>query len=148
MEPFGFSGVSRNYQGAKSVKMNALQKSFAGTVLNQRTGTDVLLIGKRVYDRYGNRLGAYKGLHQYDDGAYAIISLGGFLAIGEDCRALPVHMLSYNEQAEAFETELNEEVLRQSPIHTCEDNWLDSEWCRRVSEYYDSVMAKPERLGH
>lgn len=130
------------------MKMNSLQKSFTGTLLNQRTGSDVLRIGKRVYDRYGNRLGAFKGVHRGDEGTYAIISLGAFLAVGEDCRALPANMLRYNEQTEEFETSLNEEILRQSPIHTCEENWLDSEWCRRVVEYYDSIATKPELLGH
>jgi hypothetical protein len=128
--------------------MNSLQKSVAGTMLNKRAGNDVLRIGKRVYDRYGNRLGAYKGKHQSDDDAYAIVSLGGFLHVGEDCRAVPVDMLRYNEQSEEFETDLSEEILRQAPIHTCEDNWLDGEWCRRVSDYYSLVVAKPELLGH
>jgi len=70
------------------------------------------------------------------------------LAIGEDCRALPLSLIRYNEQTEEFETDLNEEILRQSPIHTCEENWLDGEWCRRVTEYYNSVLARPELLGH
>lgn len=128
--------------------MNSLQKSFVSTTLKQRAAKDVLRIGKRVYDRYGNRLGAFKGTHRHDDGAYAIVSLGGFLAVGEDCRALPLSMLRYNERSEEFETDLNEEVLRQSPIHTCEENWTDEDWCRRVSAYYNVVVTKPQLLGH
>jgi hypothetical protein len=128
--------------------MNSLQKSLAGTMLNRRANRDVLRVGKRVYDRYGNRLGAFKGVHQGDEQPYAIISLGAFLAVGEDCRALPMSLLRYNETSEEFETDLNEEILRQSPIHTCQENWTDEDWCRRVSAYYDIVMSRPELLSH
>jgi hypothetical protein len=128
--------------------MHFAHQAINSAILKQRSHNDVLRIGKRVYDRYGNRLGAYKGVHKYEDEAYAIISLGGFLAIGEDCRAVPLGAIRYNELAEAFETDLNEEILRQSPIHTCEENWFEEEWCRRLTDYYHAVYAKPELLGH
>jgi hypothetical protein len=128
--------------------MHFAHQAINSAVLKQRSHDDVLRIGKRVYDRYGNRLGAYKGVHKSDDAAYAIISLGGFLAVGEDCRALPLDLIRFNKQTEEFETDLNEEILRQSPIHTCGENWLDEEWCRRVMDYYHSALAKPELRGH
>lgn len=128
--------------------MHFAHHAFNNAALSQRSNDDVLRIGKRIYDRYGNRLGAYKGTHKCDDAAYAIISLGGFLAVGEDCRAVPLSSIRYNERTEEFVTDFNEEIIRQSPIHTCEDNWLDDEWCRRVTDYYNTIVEKPGLLGH
>jgi PRC-barrel domain protein len=41
--------------------------------------------------------------------AYAVMSFGGFLGIGENYRALPWSLLRYNEELDAYELNLTDE---------------------------------------
>jgi hypothetical protein len=47
--------------------------------------------------------------------AYAVMTFGGFLGIGEEYRALPWSVLRYNEDLDAYELNLMDEQLRVRP---------------------------------
>ncbi len=70
--------------------------------------------------------------------AYAVMSFGGFLGIGDDYRALPWHLLRYNERLDAYELNVTEDQLRNAPVLA--GGWSDSsvnrDWERRIHDYY------------
>jgi len=47
--------------------------------------------------------------------AYAVMSFGGFLGIGDDHRALPWSVLRYNENLDAYELNVTDDQLRGAP---------------------------------
>src|SRR6478752_10375644 len=47
--------------------------------------------------------------------AYAVMSFGGFMGLGEDYYTLPWSVLKYNTQLDAYELNLNEDQLRGAP---------------------------------
>ncbi|MBV8775822.1 MAG: PRC-barrel domain-containing protein [Alphaproteobacteria bacterium] len=48
--------------------------------------------------------------------AYAAMSFGGFLGMGEEYRALPWSALRYNETLDAYELNVTDEQLRSAPL--------------------------------
>jgi hypothetical protein len=71
--------------------------------------------------------------------AYAVMSFGGFLGIGEDYFPLPWSMLTYDENLDGYVVDLTESQLSGAPkIHeTDNDNkWADRKWGRSVHDYY------------
>jgi hypothetical protein len=48
--------------------------------------------------------------------AYAVMSFGGFLGIGDECGALPWSLLKYNERLDAYELNVTEGQLRYAPM--------------------------------
>src|SRR5271170_6346121 len=47
--------------------------------------------------------------------AYAVMSFGGILGMGQDYVALPWHLLRYNENLDAYELNITEDQLRGAP---------------------------------
>ena len=71
--------------------------------------------------------------------AYAVMTFGGFLGIGEEYRALPWSVLRYNEDLDAYELNLTDEQLKGAPVSETgfyETGRADREWERRVHDYY------------
>jgi hypothetical protein len=48
--------------------------------------------------------------------AYAAMSFGGFLGMGEEYRALPWSALRYNQSLDAYELNVTEDQLRKAPV--------------------------------
>jgi hypothetical protein len=48
--------------------------------------------------------------------AYAVMTFGGFLGIGDEYRALPWSVLRYNERLDAYELDVTENQLRNAPV--------------------------------
>lgn len=48
--------------------------------------------------------------------AYAAMSFGGFLGMGEEYRALPWSALRYNQSLDAYELNVTEDQLRNAPV--------------------------------
>ena len=55
--------------------------------------------------------------------AYAVMSFGGFLGLGEDHYPLPWSLLIYNERLGGYEVNLSEEQLKGAPRYSDEDSW-------------------------
>jgi hypothetical protein len=71
--------------------------------------------------------------------AYAVMTFGGFLGIGEEYRALPWSVLRYNEDLDAYELNLTDEQLRGAPVSEAgfyETGRADRDWERRLHDYY------------
>jgi hypothetical protein len=70
--------------------------------------------------------------------AYAVMSFGGFLGIGEDYYPLPWSALTYNPKLGGYEVNITEQQLKNAPKYSRHDNWDWSDRSRmeRVSHYY------------
>jgi hypothetical protein len=70
--------------------------------------------------------------------AFAVMSFGGFLGIGEDYYPLPWPLLTYNERLGGYEVNVGEDQLQGAPkFGTYEDwDWSDTARQRTISDYY------------
>jgi hypothetical protein len=73
--------------------------------------------------------------------AYAVMSFGGFLGIGEDYYPLPWSLLTYNTRLDGYEVNISEQQLKGAPKYGKHENWdwSDSERGRRVYDYYQAT---------
>lgn len=73
--------------------------------------------------------------------AYAVMSFGGFMGLGEGYHTLPWGALSYNTALDAYEVEMTEGQLRGAPAQNAEggDPSFDREWEEHVHRYYNAV---------
>jgi hypothetical protein len=70
--------------------------------------------------------------------AYAVMTFGGFLGIGDEYRALPWSVLRYNERLDAYELDVTENQLRNAPVLATD--WdtgeIGRDWERDIHDYY------------
>src|SRR5919106_5360684 len=74
--------------------------------------------GTTVYDPNGNNVGSIKRLMiEKLSGrvAYAVLSFGGFLGIGEEEHAVPWNKLTYDTNLGGYRTDVTENQLRGAP---------------------------------
>lgn len=55
--------------------------------------------------------------------AYAVMSFGGFMGIGEDYYPLPWSLLTYNTRLEGYEVNISEQQLRGAPKYSKHESW-------------------------
>jgi len=55
--------------------------------------------------------------------AYAVMSFGGFMGIGEDYYPLPWSALTYNPQFDGYVVNVSDEQLKGAPGFTQHENW-------------------------
>lgn len=70
--------------------------------------------------------------------AYAVMSFGGFLGIGEERRAVPWNALRYNVELDAYELNVPDDVVRTAPAYRDDASfdWSDRGWNRSMSTHY------------
>ena len=69
--------------------------------------------------------------------AYAVMTFGGFLGIGDEYRAVPWNLLRYNERLDAYELNVTDDQLRNAPMLTGGmESGINREWERDVHHYY------------
>src|SRR5262249_35393837 len=70
--------------------------------------------------------------------AYAVMSFGGFMGIGEDYYPLPWSLLTYNPQLGGYEVNISEQQLQNAPKYTQGESWDWNDRARgqRVYDYY------------
>lgn len=71
--------------------------------------------------------------------AYAVMSFGGFLGIGEDYYPLPWSILTYNPKLDGYEVNISEQQLKGAPKYARNESW---DWSSRsrgqtVHDYYN-----------
>jgi PRC-barrel domain protein len=97
-----------------------------GTAVRNASGDKVGTIERIMIDKRAGRV------------AYAVMSFGGFLGMGQDYVALPWHMLRYNEDLDAYEMNITENQLRGAPAIA--PGWdtgiVSRDWERKVHTYY------------
>ncbi|MGO4883697.1 MAG: PRC-barrel domain-containing protein [Bryobacteraceae bacterium] len=70
--------------------------------------------------------------------AYAVLSFGGFLGMGDRLFAIPWSILKVNEDEKYFVLDVDKEVLKNAPGFD-KDNWpdmSDTTWGTKVFSYY------------
>src|SRR5436190_12220208 len=97
--------------------------------------------GTAVYNRMGERLGTVHNLmiDKYTGQvAYAVMSVGGFLGIGESYHPLPWKVLTYDTGQGGYVVDLDRSRLQGAPSYTASSlpNWSDQRYRRGIDEYY------------
>lgn len=72
--------------------------------------------------------------------AYAVMSFGGFLGLGEKYHPLPWQVLHYDTAIDGYRVNLDKKTLEGAPSYDRSElesvNWSDDAWNRTVSDYY------------
>lgn len=96
--------------------------------------------GTAVYDRKGERLGSvYNFMVGKRTGqvAYAVMSFGGWLGMGESYHPIPWSTLTYDTDRGGYVVAMTKESLRNAPSHrTGQDTSSDMAYWRRVKDYW------------
>lgn len=96
--------------------------------------------GTAVYNRNGDTLGSIYGLMiDKISGrvAYAVMSFGGFLGIGERYHPLPWATLTYDTARGGYVVDLSRDQLEGAPSYERDDDvWSRPDYGRRVHDYY------------
>ena len=102
------------------------------------------VIGTSVYNANGDDLGTIHDLMLDKRGgrvAYAVMSFGGFLGIGEKYHPLPWHVLTYDEDKGGYNVELSADQLRDAPTYSEDEmsNFGSGADDERVDTYYGGI---------
>ena len=97
--------------------------------------------GTAVYSAEGERIGAIERVMIEKIGgkvAYAVMSFGGFLGIGDDHYPLPWSTLKYNTELGGYQTMIPIGKIEGAPKYArnSEWNWEDRDRSRKVDDYY------------
>ena len=100
---------------------NATAGAAGGSVATNETDRLIAsdkVEGTSVYNRSGERIGeVYNFMVDKRSGrvAYAVMSFGGFLGIGQNYHPLPWQVLTYDTDLSGYVVDLDEETLRARP---------------------------------
>ncbi len=116
----------------------------AGGVATNETGSLIAaskVEGTNVYNRQGESLGSiYDVMIDKRSGqvAYAVMSFGGFLGMGESYHPLPWKVLTYDESQGGYVVDLDKERLQNAPAYGVNDapDWSNRDYSRRIDDYY------------
>lgn len=82
-----------------------------GTAVYRSNGDRVGTIDRLMIDKLGGKV------------AYAVMSFGGFLGIGDDHYPVPWSLLTYNSDLGGYEVNLSDAQLRGAPRFTQGEEW-------------------------
>jgi PRC-barrel domain len=121
--------------------MDNVQETSTLIAANKVEGTDVFNAG-------GDRLGSIHDLmidKQSGQVAYAIMSFGGFLGVGNSYHPLPWSLLRYNTNLGGYVVNIKETELEEAPSDPVgtEPTWSDPEYESKLRDYYD---VRPRRV--
>src|SRR5687768_4897789 len=120
-------------------------QTMATTTIPARDETSSLIgsdkvDGTTVYGADGQRIGEVERVmidKISGKVAYAVLSFGGFLGIGEDYYPVPWSMLKYDTSLGGYRVNLTKEQLDRAPKYSESTGWnWNRENDRRVYEYY------------
>ena len=100
-----------------------------GTEVRRVDGSKVGRIERLMLDKRSGRV------------AYAVMSFGGFLGMGEEYYTLPWAMLRYDTERDAYVVDITEEQLRDAPARSPEGGDPEDEraWEEHVHRYYNAA---------
>jgi PRC-barrel domain len=124
--------------------MQSPTTTAAGTVATDETDRLISsdkVVGTAVYNRRGEHLGSvYNLMIDKHSGqvAYAVMSFGGFLGMGESYHPLPWRVLTYDTRLGGYVVDLDRGRLEAAPSYTSSTppNWSDRTYAHRVDEFY------------
>jgi sporulation protein YlmC with PRC-barrel domain len=100
--------------------------------------------GRKVINRQGESLGKVEEV-MIDSVpgrvAYAVVSFGGFLGLGDKLFAVPWNSLDWDVEREAFVMNADKEFLKNAPGFD-KNNWpnmSDTSWRSNVYSYYSAT---------
>ena len=101
------------------------------------------IIGNKVVNTEGEQLGTIRDLMiDLDDAqiAYAVLSFGGFLGVGDKLFAIPLEALMFDAKENEVILDVDKEVLKNAPGFD-KDRWPDNAqyeagWLLDIYEYY------------
>lgn len=102
------------------------------------------LIGEDVYNAEDQKLGDIKEIMlTMSDGrvAYAVLSFGGFLGIGDKLFAVPWSVLTLDTNKKCFRMNVTKEQLKSAPGFD-KDDWPDMSdpaWGRGITDFYANI---------
>ena len=69
--------------------------------------------------------------------AYAVMSFGGFLGIGDSYHPLPWNVLTYDTGLGGYVVDLSREQLQGGPSYSASEmpNWSDQTYTNRINQY-------------
>src|SRR4051794_20327501 len=97
------------------------------------------VVGTSVYNRQGEKLGSvYTLMLNKLNGqvAYAVMSFGGFLGIGESYHPLPWRILSYDTALGGYVVDLDRQRLEGAPTYTPAEEPDGRPYPERIAAYY------------
>lgn len=95
--------------------------------------------GTAVYGVDGERIGSVKRIILEKRGgrvAYAVLSFGGFLGIGDDYYPLPWEKLTYDETLDGYRIDLTKEQIEGAPRLADDDGDWYRDNGRNVYDFY------------
>lgn len=106
------------------------------------------VVGTAVYDASGERLGTIDSIMLGKTSgkvAYAVMSFGGFLGIGERYHPLPWNVLTYDEAKGGYNIEHSADDLRSAPNYSRDEvDALDyGHSGGEIDDYYGVNIARP-----
>ena len=127
----------------RSSPRKTTKKSFAAFIVQETTRliASDKVEGTPVRRPDGEKLGSIERVmidKRTGKVAYAVMTFGGFLGIGNEYRALPWSMLRYNPELDAYELNVTEDQLRNAPGLTTgwDTGMIGRDWERNVHDYY------------
>jgi PRC-barrel domain len=98
-------------------------------------------VGTAVYNLQGEHLGSVDNLmiDKYSGQvAYAVMSFGGFLGMGESYHPLPWRTLTYDTRKGGYVVDIDRRRLEKAPSFTSSTtpNWSDRTYGHRVDDFY------------
>jgi PRC-barrel domain len=102
------------------------------------------VVGTAVYNRDAERLGSVYGLMLNKlNGrvAYAIMSFGGFLGLGESYHPLPWSMLTYDTTLGGYVVDLDRRRLEKAPRYSAADEIDWGTYGGQIDNYYLTPLA-------
>jgi hypothetical protein len=97
--------------------------------------------GTAVYNRQGEKLGSVQGImidKVSGNVAYAVMSFGGFMGIGDRYHPLPWSVLTYDTQKGGYTVDLDRDALEGAPTYGGSEtpDWANRRWGEEVHEHY------------
>ena len=76
--------------------------------------------------------------------AYAVMSFGGFLGMGNSYQPLPWKALTYDTNLQGYVVDLTPDQLKSAPSYTSESmpNWSDDLYTHQVDDYYEGRIGR------
>jgi sporulation protein YlmC with PRC-barrel domain len=99
--------------------------------------------GTSVYDPTGNKIGTIERLmidKISGNVAYAVMSFGGFLGLGEEEHTIPWQKLDYDTSLGGYRTDITEQQLRGAPdfYRDRDYDWSDRTRERELHDYWQA----------
>ena len=100
--------------------------------------------GTTVYNQEGDKIGSIENLmidKLSGKVAYADMSFGGFLGMGDKHHPLPWSVLKYSTDMDGYVVNIDKETLKKAPTFDASENpqWEDEGWGKLVHSYYNAT---------